>query len=338
MLRSRVRAWLARTADTGPGIAVAVARAGGRASRNRQASATRAELRDALAGVPLFVTLSPDELELLRSRATERFFEPGQDIIQQGVRADELFVILSGRARVVERPEDPARTEIVLGELGAGEIMGELAVLTGMPRSATVVAADAVRAVAIPGADFLRLLHTEPALAGALTLVLARRIYDTDRRLGRLAPDPMTGLLSRRSLEDEYPRIAALARRRQSGVLFLLLDIENLRAVNDRFGYGVGDDVVRAVAGTLVGSARRTDLIARWGGDEFAMLPVDARPTAVESIVLRLQQRLGDVGTRLGLEAPIRCVYGVGRADAPPDDLSELIRQADYDMQRRRAS
>jgi diguanylate cyclase (GGDEF)-like protein len=273
---------------------------------------------------------------LLSARASEQHFEPGQVMIHQGARAEELYIIVSGRARVVERPEDPAHTELVLGELGPGDVVGELAILTGMPRSATVVANDRVRCLVIPGPEFVRLLHSAPELSGSLALVLARRIYETDRRLTRFAPDPLTGLLSRRSFIEEYPRIAALARRRQSGVLLLLLDIQNLKAVNDLAGYLVGDEVIRTVAAALLESARRTDVLARWGGDEFAMLPVDAQPAAVGSILGRLEDRLASVGRDLGLPMAIRCAYGVATSNEPPDDVSDLVREADEDMQRRK--
>ena len=248
-----------------------------------------------------------------------------------------LFVIVAGRVRVVEAPDEPGHTELVLGELGPGEVVGELGVLTGMPRSATVVAAEPVRALAIPGGDFVRVVQGAPELASALLQVLARRIYDTDRRLARYAPDPLTGLLSRRAFRDQYARFAAQARRRQTSVLLMLIDIRGLKSFNDRFGYKVGDDVVQAVSEALLESSRKTDLVARYGGDEFAVLFVDSKPTAVDVIIRRIEGTLSRLSVQRDLPAPVECAFGVAVAEDPPEAAEDLIQLADEDMQRRNA-
>src|SRR5439155_4089850 len=120
----------------------------------------------------------------------------GRTIMRQGERADRLFVILSGRVRVLEPADDRSRVEIVVAELGPGEIAGELAILADIPRSANVVAVEPTRCIALPAAEFSRLLDTTPGLAAAVTRVLARRISETDERLARQTPDVLTGLLS----------------------------------------------------------------------------------------------------------------------------------------------
>ena len=81
-------------------------------------------------------------------------------------------------------------------------------------------------------------------------------------------------------------------RRRGTSVLLLVLDVFHLKAINDRFGYSVGDDVLRTVADALVESSRSTDLVARYGGDEFTVLLVDAAAKDVTVIVNRVQQKL----------------------------------------------
>jgi diguanylate cyclase (GGDEF)-like protein len=227
---------------------------------------------------------------------------------------------------------------MVLAELGAGEVVGELGVLTGMPRSATVVASEPVRTLCIPGGDFLRVVQGAPALATSLLQVLARRIYDTDRRLARYAPDPLTGLLSRTAFREQYGRFAAQARRRQSSVLLMLVDIKSLKGFNDAFGYKVGDEVVRTVAETLLESSRKTDLVARYGGDEFAVLFVDARPDSVEIIVRRIEGTLSRLAVQRDLPAPVTLSFGIALSPDPPEAAEDLIQVADEDMQKRIAS
>ncbi len=339
MLRSRVRAWLARTAELSPESGHGTsARVEGSPTRSARGPAmTREDIREALAGISLFTSLSTDELDLLSAGATERFHESGEVMIRQGERSDQLFVILKGSARVQEMPDDPSATEMVLGEIGAGQIVGELAVLTGMPRSATVVAIEATHCLGIAGEDFTRLMRKSAVLAGALAQVLARRIYETDQRLTRFAPDALTSLLTRQTFQDHYRRVAAQARRRGTGVMLLFFDVTSLKAVNDSSGYEVGDEVLRTVAHALRESARDTDLIARWGGDEFAVLPVDALPIAVEMITGRLREKLGELCEARNLPV-VQCAFGVESAQVPPESAEELVRAADEDMQRRLAA
>jgi diguanylate cyclase (GGDEF)-like protein len=288
--------------------------------------------------VQLFSSLTRDEIDLLSARAVERFFEPGSVIIRQGELSDHLFVLLSGHAQIVEVPEEPWQTEMMLGEVSIGDVIGEMAALTEMPRSATVMAVDLVHAVAIAGNEFRRLVNSSPSLAGSLAHMLARRVWDTDQKLTRFAPDPLTGVLSRQSFQDQYPRIAAQARRHGTGLLLVLLDVVNLRGVNDSAGYSVGDEVLRTVAQALLQSARMTDLVCRWSGDEFILVPVDADLTAVDPIINRLQVLLADLCRARDLPEGVRCAYGTAFARDPSQNPLDLVRQADEDILRRKAA
>src|SRR5947208_10892475 len=254
MLRARVRAWLSRTlvaADASRGPRAVPAEDADRADR-------RSRYAGLLASVPLFGSLTNEERELLLAQASEEVFAAGHSIIQESDPPDRLFVILSGRARALETtPSSPA--EVILSEFGEGEILGELAVIRNRPRSATVVATERTHCLVLNQNDFLRVLQTSVGLALALLRTVAGRLAETDRRLSRYAPDPVTGLASRRAFDDQYRRLAAVARRRGTGALMLVLDVVQLRAINDRFGYGVGDDVLRAVADALLEATRTTD-------------------------------------------------------------------------------
>src|SRR5439155_8498643 len=144
------------------------------------------------------------------------------------------------------------------------------------PRSASVVTLERTRCLAIPADDFLKMLQESGAMSMALLKILAGRLYDVDRLLARHAPDPLTGLPGRRAFHELYRRLSAGAKRRNASVVLLVLDVAHLKNINDRFGYNIGDDVLRTVADALLESSRSTDLVARYGGDEFAVLLVEA--------------------------------------------------------------
>jgi diguanylate cyclase (GGDEF)-like protein len=331
MLRTRVRAWLARTL-------LAYDPVGRRAARVEAAMASgdsRARRASLLATVPLFRQLSPEQRDLLLDSATEQSFAPGHVLIRESDQPDRLFVILSGRVRVLEvAPDSPV--ELIVGELGEGEILGELSVLRNQPRSATVVAVERTHCLVIPQSEFLKVLHNSAELAVSLLRMLAGRLYETDRRLSRFAPDPVTGLAGRRAFHDQYRRLAAVARRRKTGALLLVVDVLQLRSINDRFGYGVGDDVLRTVGDSLIEATRTTDLIVRHGGDEFVVFFPDAGAGDIDTVIARVKDTIKDLSGKRGIPVTISCNFGIAYAQAPPESADDLLREADQDMLRRR--
>ena len=343
MLRTRVLAWLIRTTtlanprSDGP-ISSSLARrstdehaADALVESHRGAAAAYA---DTLAMMPLFRSLDREQLLHLVSQATEKVFTAGNVVIHQGEPTDSLYVVLSGQMRIVQATVESPVAGQVLAEVGYGEIFGELGMLTDQPRSATVVAVEHTRCLVLAPKDFMQVLQRTPEMAIAVLRMLAMRLYNADRLLARYAPDPLTGLFGRRAFHDQYQRLAAGPRRRRSGVVMMVLDILQLKAVNDRFGYMVGDEVLRTVADALKESTRTTDLVARYGGDEFAVLLVDAGPAHTAVIVSRVQEKLSDLAARRGLPLAVQCAIGVAGSQEPPESADELLWAADEDRRR----
>ncbi|MBI3979870.1 MAG: diguanylate cyclase [Chloroflexi bacterium] len=343
-LRTRVRAWLARSSVAAGVSADRSAQPAGSPPDHSSCDAdARKDQTDAiaqrvniLASVPLFRPLGRDQLEFLATRATEQVYQAGQSVIQQNDPADSLLVVLSGRVRITEATPDIPQVGLILGELGQGEIIGELGILSDQPRTATVVATEPTHCLVLPRQEFLQVLQGSSDLAIALLRVLSRRLADADRLLARYAPDPVTGLASRRAFYDQYRALAAGARRRRTSVLLLLLDVVNLKTINDRFGYAAGDEVLRTVADALKEVTRSTDLVARYGGDEFVVLLADVGPKVAELVAARVERRLSEIIPRRGLTAAVQCSIGMAFSLTPPDTVDTLLREADQDMLRKK--
>jgi diguanylate cyclase (GGDEF)-like protein len=120
-----------------------------------------------------------------------------------------------------------------------------------------------------------RWLTTVGLTAGSAVVVrlLAERI---DRLVAELrhaaATDPLTGLLNRRAFEEHVERELARTRRSDEAFSLLLIDVDRFKDLNDRFGHAAGDDALTTLAGRLAGAVRGADIVARIGGDEFAVL------------------------------------------------------------------
>jgi diguanylate cyclase (GGDEF)-like protein len=230
------------------------------------------------------------------------------------------------------------QTEMLLGEIGRAEIFGELGILRDQPRSATVIAVDRTHCLVLRQRDFVAVLQESPELANSMLRIIAGRLFDADRKLARYAPDPLTGLAGRRAFNEQYRRLAAGARRRKNGLLLLALDVVKLKAVNDGFGYGLGDEVLRTVADALVESTRTTDVVARYGGDEFAVLLLDAMPQDVDIVVARVRDKLAALGVQRRLPVSVECSTGIAWSQSPPESADEFLREADRDMQEKKTS
>lgn len=324
MLHARVRAWLSRAM----------------ASTSRPADRTRdappeppADHAGMLGEFALFRGLPPETLARLVAGASELAYPAGHVIIGEGEIDDRIFVVLAGRVRVVESMPDTL-AEAVLGGLGVGEIFGELSALTDRPRSATVIAIERSRCLALRQDRFNEALRSCPELSIRLLRVVARRLLEADRRLARFAPDTVTGLASRRGFHEQYRRLAAGGRRRKTGVLLMLFDVRQLRDVNDRFGYTAGDEVLRSVADALRETTRSSDLVARLGVDEFAVLLSDAGSNEAGHLVPRIGEKLAELSARRNLSAPVQCRVGWAFREVPPESADELLREADEDMRR----
>jgi flavin reductase (DIM6/NTAB) family NADH-FMN oxidoreductase RutF len=120
---------------------------------------------------PLFSSLPSEILDMITAGGVERTFGAGEFVVREGDPGDELFVILEGEARV-ERNGSPLAT------FGPGEFFGEVAVIDGRPRSADVVAASPLRALAVSRELVRSTIEREPRAAWAMLEVLAGRLRD----------------------------------------------------------------------------------------------------------------------------------------------------------------
>ncbi len=128
-----------------------------------------------LKGIPLFAQCSKKDLRDITRLTEEVAFDEGTVVMREGERGSEVFVIVDGTLDVSRGGEGN------LAEVAAGQVVGEIALLSNQPRSATVTAATSVRALRIGGADFLDLLERMPLLWLKITRALADRIANDER-------------------------------------------------------------------------------------------------------------------------------------------------------------
>ncbi|MBI2862372.1 MAG: cyclic nucleotide-binding domain-containing protein [Chloroflexi bacterium] len=137
-----------------------------------------------LSQVPLFHSIHPEDLAELGSQMTELSYPPGAVIIKEGAPGDGLYVIARGQVKVTGK--GPGNVEAALATLEPGDSFGELALLDGYPRSATITAAMPTQCLYLPREVFLVQVTRHPQIAIALLPVLAERLREADRLILQL--------------------------------------------------------------------------------------------------------------------------------------------------------
>jgi len=130
--------------------------------------------------VPLFAQIEPARLKLLAFTAERLTYEAGEVLFEKGDEGDAAYVLLTGQADVIIRAGDGDQ---VVASLGKNELVGEIALLCDVPRTATIRAASGLETLRIDKQTFLRLLAEFPEAAAAVMRELALRLAHTTRDL-----------------------------------------------------------------------------------------------------------------------------------------------------------
>jgi CRP/FNR family cyclic AMP-dependent transcriptional regulator len=167
------------------------------AGRNMAAQANVSTLL--LRNVPLFSVLTETQLEVLTGVVTRRSFPRGTTIIAAGDMTDSLYVIISGRLKVMMSDDDGG--EVILALLGPNEFFGEMGLLDDHPRSASVVAIEPCELLGLLKRDFKKCLAENFEMTMTVMRSVVKRLREADRKIGSLALMDVYGRVARLLLE-----------------------------------------------------------------------------------------------------------------------------------------
>lgn len=165
-------------------------------------------------------------------------------------------------------------------------------------------------------------------VVATLALSALRRATDNEARLART--DALTGAPNARAFGEMAERERERARRYAQPFTLAILDIDDFKTVNDRFGHAGGDALLRSVADTVRGTLRSVDVVARLGGDEFAILLPGTGHDPGAVVLRKVHKALLDVAARNGW--PVTFSIGAVTCTSPARTVGELVSVADGHM------
>jgi diguanylate cyclase (GGDEF)-like protein len=302
-----------------------------------------AKLRSELAAIELLQGLGDELMHMIVASCPFRELAQGETLLHHGQTNDEIFVIVRGTLNVFLKDsyDKPVAT------LNAGDSVGELSVLDKKPASASVVAHEPTRLLCIDENMFWHIVHASHGFAVRLIIKLSERLrannntVQVNRELRAhfeqvALSDALTGVHSRRWLQDTMPRLAERHRFDNQPFSIAVVDIDYFKRINDKYGHQTGDLVLCEVAKTMRKGLRPTDFIARYGGEEFVLI-FPRTPLAGAAIAAERQReavRATVIKTTEGDELP-QTTVSIGIAELQPgQDSNTLIHQADLALYR----
>jgi len=256
--------------------------------------------------------------------------------------ADDYDVLLAADGQEALESAHSARPDLVLMDLYMPRMDGlaALAALRDDPSTEDVpvilisARGDDLtrsRSLDLGAVDFLQKPFSARELKARIerTLRLTRR----ETQLQALArTDPLTGLANIRAFRARLAEEVKRARRYRTSLACVMVDLDNLKPINDQLGHVAGDAAIEAVAEVIRRELRETDFAARYGGDEFVILLPHTSAGEASILAERVQVRLRDAGPEVdGRAVPLTASFGIAALDDSPDDdpAGTLVRRAD---------
>ena len=172
------------------------------------------------------------------------------------------------------------------------------------------------------GDDFL----TKPIEDNLLISSVIYRVQRSRKLASAITRDSLTGLLNHAKICEQLELEVIRAKRQKSTVAFAMVDLDYFKQVNDKYGHVTGDYVIREISRVLTQQLRRTDIIGRYGGEEFAVIFPDTTEEAAASVLEKIREKFAQIKHKSGVEefsVTFSCgVSGSTLYDQPEDIIS----------------
>ena len=291
-----------------------------------------------LSGLRLFRGVDAYAIQGYLEQCKRKDLRSGEVLLSPEVKNSSVYVVLSGCLQVhLESLDNPPLTA-----LHAGSCAGEMSIIEEKDPSAYVIASEDSHLMVINRELLWCMINASHAFARNLLIVLSERVrsdneviadnVDMMREFERNAiTDALTDLHNRHWLEDMFRRKINRSKKNEELTCLIMIDVDHFKRFNDDYGHLAGDHALVFVAEALRSHFRPTDLIARFGGDEFAVL---LPATSFEDAMMSAERvRKGISGASVKVKTltdkePVTVSLGVAQM-RQDDTLESLMHSAD---------
>ena len=257
---------------------------------------------------PIFRTLNEEEFKIAAAVLKPVYIKKGETVFNEGDEGEELFILCSGALAAFGRQSD-GNQRWLFDIKQRGDFFGEMSIIAHEPRSATITAVEDSTVMALREIDFFRIISQQPItgfkILRSISIVQnqwlnqSSKSYNDLIRWGETArrraiTDEMTGLYNRRFLEESMKERFSHSSFNFRNMSLLMLDLDRIHGINDRYGSKAGDLVIIAAARALRSCLRPGDIPARLSGDEFAVLLPDTDKKDAAKFAERIREKIAE--------------------------------------------
>lgn len=252
-----------------------------------------------------------------------------------------LYVVLKGRLVIQLTQHD----EVPFATVEPGECVGEMSIIDSRIPYEKISASEETMVLVIEREILWRMISVSHEISRNLLYIMSERVrysnlviadsLEMQRKYQRYAmTDALTGLHNRGWLDDAFDREVKRSERDQLPLSLIMIDVDKFKDYNDAYGHLAGDQVLATIAKAIRSPLRPNDLVARFGGEEFAVLLPETNVINAKFIAERLRENVGhaDLGMIDGKQLPnVTISLGISTR-SPNDTLDILIAAADVAM------
>ena len=259
------------------------------------------------------------------------------------LKNENVFVVLSGTLNVHLGSPDAS----IIATVDVGACTGEMSIIEDRDPSAYVIAAEPTHLLVIHQTILWKMVNASHEFSKNLLIVLSERVRSHNQIIAEsigdwrqselnATTDALTGLGNRHAMEEMFPREFKRCANGENPVSMIMIDVDRFKIFNDQFGHVAGDRALSAVALVLKKQFRTKDLLARYGGDEFAVLLPEVSEKEALAIAERVRSAVSGStsdGSDSLIRVPVEVSIGVAELEGQ-GSYESLLRSADAALYR----
>lgn len=290
----------------------------------------------------LFHDVDPATISYLLEECREVRIPAGTTLLDPGQHNESVYIVLSGTLAVRHGAPDGK----LISTVGQGSCAGEMSMIDGAVPNAHVIATEDCELLCVRHETLWALINTSHGAARNLVMILLRRTQADKQFMRersvimrqyhrRALTDPLTDLYNRYGMEKFFARALERCQKDATPATQIVIDIDYFRDFNNEHGHLAGDSVLMAVADGIQTGFRPTDLMARYGGDEFTVLLPDTDIQLAASIAENVRRSIGAWQPEESCDSRLSVSVSVGvAAMRPGDSVKDLFGRADAALYR----